>query len=820
MSYNETSDFYSPNANEAMHIAFKAAKEFGTKYVGSEHILLGLLGAGDGVALTVLTSYGVDGEIYIRHFREHVDPTSNINNFTPRTKHMLQNAFEYSKEANSGYIGTEHLLLAILNMEDSLAVYILRQMKIDVSAMADVLAEKIFTKTNKPNVEEEKVATYDVRIGYREKPETEELKALKEYGTDLTEKARNGKLDPVIGRKKEIDRIIQILTRRTKNNPVLIGEPGVGKSAVVEGLAQAIVNGTVPELLLGKTVFSLDMSGVLAGSRYRGDFEEKLKAIVDNVKKDGNVILFIDEIHNIVGAGSSSEGNMDAANILKPMLSRGEMQTIGATTIDEYRKYIEKDPALERRFQPVMVEAPSVEESIEILKGLRDKYEAHHKVVITDSAIISAVTLSDRYITDRFLPDKAIDIIDEAASRVRLDSYNFPTKAREKEKELIKLNAAKSEALSKSDTVRVKKINLQIEKVYEELDEIKRKQSEYRIKTNLEIGAKEVAEIISSWTGVPSSKMTQTEKEKLLNLEQELESRVIGQRDAVVAVSKAIRRARAGLKDVSRPIGSFIFVGPTGVGKTELSKALADLVFDNENALIRVDMSEFMEKHSVAKLIGAPPGYVGFDEAGQLTEKVRRRPYSVVLFDEIEKAHADIFNLMLQVLDEGRLTDSKGRVIDFKNTIVIMTSNVGAHEVTKRNTLGFLGGGDDYEEMAERIKNALKAQFRPEFLNRVDDVVVFNKLSKEDSKKIITVLLGGLKKRLDAINVKLNFTESAKDVIVEQGYDEQYGARPLKRILQKKVEDKLSEEILKGNVLSGETVTVDGVNGELVFSSR
>ena len=820
MSYNETKDFYSDNANEAIDIAFKVAKKFGTQYVGTEHILLGLLGAGDGVALTVLTSFGVDGERYTRIFAKHVDPNYVHNDFTPRTKGMLQKAFECSKEANSGYIGTEHLLFAILNTEDSLAVMILNEMNINVSAMVDVLAEKIFTNQNWVEDEKEKVATYNVRTGYTEKSETEELKALKEYGVDLTEKARNGKLDPVIGRKKEIDRIIQILTRRTKNNPVLIGEPGVGKSAVVEGLAQAIVKGTVPELLLGKTVFSLDMSGVLAGSRYRGDFEEKLKAIVDNVKKDGNVILFIDEIHNIVGAGSSSEGNMDAANILKPMLSRGEMQTIGATTIDEYRKYIEKDPALERRFQPVMVEAPSIEESIEILKGLKDKYEAHHKVVITDSAISSAVILSDRYITDRFLPDKAIDIIDEAASRVRLDSYNFPTKAREKEKELVKLNVAKSEALAKSDTARVKKINLEIGKVYEELDAIKRKQSEYRIKTNLEITEKDVAEIISSWTGVPSSKMTQTEKEKLLNLEQELESRVIGQKDAVVAVSKAIRRARAGLKDAGRPIGSFIFVGPTGVGKTELSKALADLVFDNENALIRVDMSEFMEKHSVAKLIGAPPGYVGFDEAGQLTEKVRRRPYSVVLFDEIEKAHADIFNLMLQVLDEGRLTDSKGRVIDFKNTIVIMTSNVGAHEVTKRNTLGFLGGGDDYEEMSERIRNALKAQFRPEFLNRVDDVVVFNKLSKEDSKKIITILLSGLRKRLESINVKLIVTESAKDVIVEQGYDEQYGARPLKRILQKKVEDKLSEELLKGNILQGETVTIDGVNGELEFSSR
>ena len=603
---------------------------------------------------------------------------------------------------------------------------------------------------------------------------------------------------------------------------MLIGEPGVGKSAVVEGLAQAIVKGAVPELLAGKTVFSLDLAGLLAGSRYRGDFEERLKKIVSVVKDDGNIILFIDEIHNIVGAGSAGEGNMDAANILKPMLSRGELQTIGATTIDEYRKYIEKDPALERRFQPIMVDAPSAEESIAILKGLRDRYEAHHKVTICDDAIEAAVTLSDRYITDRFLPDKAIDLIDEAASRLRLDSYNLPEAVRQKEKELRSAVMLKDEAFRHGDAAALAKQEKACAKISAELEKMRDRQDEIRVKTYLELHKDDVAKIVAAQTGIPAVKLTETEAERFLRLEEELGRRVIGQSEAVKAVSRAIRRARAGLNDANRPLGSFIFVGPTGVGKTELSKALAECLFDDERNLIRIDMSEYMEKHSVAKLIGAPPGYVGFDEAGQLTEKVRRKPYSVVLFDEIEKAHPDIFNLMLQILDDGRLTDSKGRVVNFKNTIIIMTSNVGASEAKSVSALGFGGSSpaDEYEKMSDRIKEALKERFKPEFLNRVDDIVVFSKLGKADAEKIVSILLDGLGKRLENMGVSLKVTRSALDYITESGYDNEYGARPLKRNIQKLVEDRLSEEVLKGNILEGETVTVDCSSSGLVFSSR
>ena len=817
---------FSRNVNQVIDLATALAKRFGCHYIGSEHILFGLINVQDGRAGAILREAGVDNDRYLYYFKKTVDTEVMIpgNMFTPRTKNLFENAVKISLKAHSGFVGTEHLLLALLLDSDSVAVAILNALHVNVKAMAAEISESLMGGDDDEYEEEnedypESVSAQD--RGYKRangRGDTE-LGELSRFGVNLNKLAEEGRLDPVIGRKKEIDRVIQILSRRTKNNPVLIGEPGVGKSAVVEGLAQAIVKGAVPEILADKIVFSLDIAGMLAGARYRGDFEERLKKAIDTVKQNGNIILFIDEIHNIVGAGSTGEGNMDAANILKPMLSRGELQTIGATTIDEYRKYIEKDAALERRFQPIMVDAPSTEETVEILKGLRDKYESHHGVSIPDDAIMAAVTLSDRYITDRFLPDKAIDLIDEAASRVRLDSYNSPIEAKQKESELNSLIAQKNEAKRRDDLERAIKINKDIERVNKELEEIRAKASKnVTNRDKLKLTPEDIAKVVSNWTGVPVVKLTETEAHKLLGLEAELHKRVIGQEDAVHAVSDAIRRSRAGLADPNRPIGSFIFVGPTGVGKTELSKALAEAVFGNEDNLIRVDMSEYMEKHSVSKMVGAPPGYVGFDEAGQLTEKVRRKPYSVVLFDEIEKAHPDVFNIMLQILDDGRLTDSKGRVVSFKNTIIIMTSNVGATEVQHRNALGFTGSKTaEYENMCERYMDALKEKFRPEFLNRIDDIIVFHKLTRNETAKIAELMLSSLRKRLKVMEVQLVVTDAAMDLIIEKGYDNDYGARPLKRVLQRYIEDKLSERILSGELKSGSTVTVDAANGEFVF---
>ena len=779
----------------------------------------------DGRAAAILREAEIDSDRYLYYFRKTIDSTIIIpgNMFTPRTKRLFENAVDISLKSHSGFVGTEHLLLALLLDTESVAVTILRAMHVDVAEMAEELAQYLLFESDEEDEEpDEDLKATDSFMKKDEKRSDktgEEPSELSKYGVNLNKKAQEGKLDPVIGRKKEIDRVIQILSRRTKNNPVLIGEPGVGKSAVIEGLAQAIVKGAVPELLADKIVFSLDLASMIAGSRFRGDFEERLKKTVQAVKDDGNVILFIDEIHNIVGAGSTGEGNMDAANILKPMLSRGELQTIGATTIDEYRKYIEKDAALERRFQPVMVDAPSTEETVEILKGLRDKYESHHGVSIPDDAIIAAVTLSDRYITDRFLPDKAIDLIDEAASRVRLDSYNSPAEARQKEKELSTLIAEKNEAKRRDDLERALRINKEIERVTRELDDIRAKAEKNTVnREKLRLTPDDVAKVVSNWTGVPVVKLTETEAEKLLALEDILHQRVIGQDSAVKAVSDAIRRARAGLKDPDRPVGSFIFVGPTGVGKTELSKALAEAVFGNESNLIRVDMSEYMEKHSVSKLVGAPPGYVGFDEAGQLTEKVRRKPYSVVLFDEIEKAHPDVFNLLLQILDDGRLTDSKGRTVSFKNTIIILTSNVGATEAQRRGTLGFTGSAQaEYDNMCDRYTDALKENFRPEFLNRIDEVIVFRKLTREDTAKIAEILLSSLKKRLAVMEVKLVVSPEAMELITTKGYDDEYGARPLKRVIQRYIEDKLSERILRGGLGKNTTLTVGAKDGEFTF---
>ena len=815
-------DAFSQNVNKVIETATILAKKFNCHYIGSEHILFGLLTVDAGVASKVLKKENINIDKYLFYFQRSIDKTAieGGNMFTPRTKRLFENAADLSLNARVGFVGTEHLLLSLLQDSECMAVTILKAMHVNIDSMINYLEDYIFPNntTETEDVDNQFDSNSLDNSNFYSHDDCE-LSEIAKYGIDLTQKAKDGKLDPVIGRKKEIDRVIQILSRRTKNNPVLIGEPGVGKSAVIEGLAEAIVRGDVPEILADKIVFSLDLAGMVAGTRYRGDFESRLKTTIEFVKKNGKIILFIDEIHNIVGAGSTDEGSMDAANILKPMLSRGELQTIGATTIEEYRKYIEKDTALERRFQPIMVEAPSVDETIEILKGLRDKYESHHGVRIPDDAIKSAVNLSDRYITDRFLPDKAIDLIDEAASRVKLDSYNSTVELKQKENEQKRLIAEKNEAARRGDYSHAIEINKCLESVNKELDKIKQKSNKTTInRERLCLTTDDIAKIVADWTGVPVVKLTQTESQKLLDLEQSLGKRVIGQESAVKAVANAIRRAKAGLQDPNRPIGSFIFVGPTGVGKTELSKALAEIVFGNENNIIRIDMSEYMEKSSVAKLIGAPPGYVGFDEAGQLTEKVRRKPYSVVLFDEIEKAHPDIFNIMLQILDEGRLTDSRGRTISFKNTIIILTSNVGASEIQKYNALGFVGNVESYyNNIYDKYMDALKAKFRPEFLNRIDEIIVFNKLSKDDTMSIAEIMLSSLRKRLLDKNIKLFITDDAMQAIIEKGYDDEYGARPLKRVIRRYIEDKLSEMILRDELKNNSEVTIDFDGENFIF---
>ncbi|MBO5285428.1 MAG: ATP-dependent Clp protease ATP-binding subunit [Clostridia bacterium] len=823
-------EFYSSGIRQVISLANEAQARYQTKYKGTEHVLLGLVNATEGKARSLLAKAGVNPDMVLRGFMNIIDRNSLVTGFTPRAKAHFQMAEDLAIKLHTGYVGTEHHLYAVICDSECAATKLLKMLKINIKELKEQTEQamaRVSDNYASQNDEAEDNATSSdfykepVSIGHNFNVASESVNKISKYGVDLTELALKNKLDPVIGRKSEIDRIIQILSRRTKNNPVLIGEPGVGKSAVVEGLAQAIIKGNVPEILNGKTVFSLDLAGMVAGARYRGDFEERLKEIIEVVKKDGNIILFIDEIHNIVGAGSSSEGSMDAANILKPMLSRGEFQTIGATTIEEYRKYIEKDAALERRFQPVTVDAPNTEDTIEILKGLRDKYESHHKVVITDEAISTAVNLSERYITDRFLPDKAIDLIDEAASRVRLDSYNTSEDIFRKEKLLKSLTAQYQDALRNEEAERVLRLEGEIHKVEKEVNRLVKKSESGKPNEGLMVTSEDVAKIVSSWTGVPVLKLTETEAKKLLRLEDTLHERVIGQNEAVKSVADAIRRARAGLKDPSRPIGSFIFVGPTGVGKTELAKALAVAVFGDENSLIRIDMSEYMEKHAVAKLIGAPPGYVGHDEEGQLTEKIRRKPYSVVLFDEIEKAHDDVFNLFLQILDEGRLTDSKGRVVSFKNSIIILTSNVGASEVSKRTSLGF-GYSDnvkaEHDAMESRISDALKTRFKPEFLNRIDDIITFHKLTKQDTEAIAEIMLKNLRKRLhDNLNITLEISDYAMDKIVEEGYDQVYGARPLKRVIQRRIEDRLSEEILRGNINRDSVAVVDYFDGEFTY---
>ena len=804
---------YTVSAQKALATAEDLATRTGG-ITGTEHLLVGIISVENSLASRLLRRYGVTLESLSGIFTS--DPVGFATR-SPKVKSIIMQARQFALQYSNGYVDVEHLLMGLLESTDSVAIRVLMKLGIDRNELFEALISE-YSQGSIGVTGAELGGEYYVD-GEGSVGANDELSKL---GVDLTQKAREGKLDPVIGRSDEVERIVQILSRRTKNNPVLIGEPGVGKSAVVEGLAQAIVEGKVPETLKGKRIFSLDMSSVVAGTKYRGEFEERFKNAISAFKKSGNTILFIDEIHTIVGAGGA-EGAMDAANILKPMLARGELQTIGATTLEEYRKYIEKDSALERRFQPITVNPPSVQDTIAILKGLRDKYEAHHKVRITDGAIDAAAILSDRYITDRFLPDKAIDLIDEAASRKRISTQIAPSDIKSKEEEIARLSAEKASAVKIQDYERADSLKTQIDALQAELKAQSDDWENKKAKSELSIGEAEIAEIVSKWTGVPLNKLTEDESSRLINLEKELHARVVGQNEAVSSIANAIRRARAGLKDPGRPIGSFIFLGPTGVGKTELSKALAGALFGDENLMIRVDMSEYMSKENVSKLIGSAPGYVGFDEGGQLTEKVRRKPYSVVLFDEIEKAHPDIFNILLQILDDGRLTDSHGRVVSFKNTVIIMTSNVGASDISKTRKIGFDSKDAterEYDEMREKQYNALRSTFRPEFLNRVDDIITFHKLEKEDIEKITDLMLVSLVKRLGEHNIHLVVDKSAKQYIVDKGYDAEYGARPLRRAIQRYIENELSEEILKGTVKIGDTVVVKQVSGKLVFDTQ
>ena len=828
---------FTDNLQQVISVAEEAAKLYGSSYIGSEHIVFAMLNCPDCTAYKILTECDVSEPAYREYFARSIDRHSNINGYTPRTKHMIERALELSIDINGedSLAGTEHMLLSVMSSTECLAMRILRALGVNLAKLSSKIELALSGGLPEEQEEDENPfkafeSLFSTPTGNSSKKKESKNyptldKSTLQYGSDLTQKAREGKIDPVIGRKKEIDKIIQVLSRRTKNNPVLIGEPGVGKSAVVEGLAQAIVKNEVPDLLKNKIVFSLDLSSMVAGAKYRGDFEERLKNAINSIKNSGNVILFIDEIHQIVGAGATSDGNMDAANILKPMLARGELQTIGATTLEEYRKYIEKDAALERRFTPVQVDEPTVDDTVSILRGLRDKYEAHHKVVITDEAIIAAATLSHRYITDRFLPDKAIDLIDEAASRARLNSLKSPDEVKELEEKLKRLTLQKDKAAKGENYSQAQKLVDEMNEIQEQIKKLNSEWNGEKQTTAPNIGSNEIADIVSSWTGVPVVKLTEQESEKLLHLEENLHERIIGQDEAVSAVSKAIRRARAGLNEPNKPIGSFIFVGPTGVGKTDLAKALAEVMFGDERLMIRMDMSEFMEKHSVSKLIGAPPGYIGYDDnnGGQLTERVRRKPYSVVLFDEVEKAHPDVFNILLQILDDGRLTDSKGRVINFKNTIIIMTSNVGASQIKKMSNFGFTSGDDadaGYDNMKDNINEALKEQFKPEFLNRLDDIIIFRKLTKEEAGKICYKIIDGLSARLKDRNITLSISDAAMDKLLDEGYNDMYGARPLTRVVQKRIEDRLSDEILANHILPGETVTVDVKDDELIFRSE
>ncbi len=819
---------FTEKANKALNLAVQSAEQFGHSYVGTEHVLLGLLQEGSGVAYAALTSCGVTADSISQRVQANEiggAPTHlTADAFTPRTKRVLRSAVAVAARVGSSYVGTEHLLIALVSDSDSYAVGFLNEAGVSMQALVQAIQNRLGGKSN-PNGGFQNGGFQSGGYpgeGFDPNGNPQEGgSALDKFGRDLTKAAKNGEIDPVIGREKEIERVIQILSRRTKNNPVLIGEPGVGKTAVAEGLALEISKGNVPEILRDKRVVSLDLTGMVAGAKYRGDFEERIKAAIDEVKCSGNTILFIDELHTIIGAGAA-EGSADAANILKPSLARGDFQVIGATTLNEYRKYIEKDAALERRFQPVKVGEPTQEQAVEILKGLRDSYEAHHKVKITDEAIEAAVKLSSRYIADRYLPDKAIDLIDEGASKVRLAAMTSPDNVKDLEDKVKNLENEKASAVNEQDFERAAKLRDEQKRVQAELDEAKKSWQERREDKCGEVDAEIIAKIVSDWTGIPVVQLTKEESDRLLHMEEVLHERVVGQNEAVTAVAKAIRRGRVGLKDPKRPVGSFIFLGPTGVGKTELCKALAQAMFGDENAMLRLDMSEYMEKHTVSKLIGSPPGYVGFDEGGQLTEKVRRKPYSVVLFDEIEKAHPDVFNMLLQILEDGRLTDSQGRTVDFKNTVIIMTSNVGARMITdKQKSLGFAQEekAQKQEDIRSLVMGELKKVFRPEFLNRVDDIIVFNKLTQDEIKQIAGKMLETLSKRLAAMDITITFTDAAITAIADKGFDDSYGARPLRRAIQSEIEDVLSEKLLDGEIKANSAVTCDYRDGGFVFNS-
>ncbi|MEK3979605.1 ATP-dependent Clp protease ATP-binding subunit [Psychrobacillus sp. FSL K6-2836] len=804
---------FTQRSQKVLQLAQEEAIRLKHESIGTEHILLGLIREGSGIAAKALEAIEVDLKVIEAGIEELVgagkEEVGPIVNYTPRAKKVIELSVDESRKLGHSYIGTEHLLLALIREGEGVAARVLNNAGVSLNKARQQVLQLLGS-------------TEQAHGNGNNGAAPASTPTLDGLARDLTQIAREGTLDPVIGRSKEITRVIEILARRTKNNPVLIGEPGVGKTAIAEGLAQQIVQNEVPEILRDKRVMTLDMGTVVAGTKYRGEFEDRLKKVMDEIRQAGNVILFIDELHTLIGAGGA-EGAIDASNILKPALARGEIQCIGATTLDEYRKYIEKDAALERRFQPIQVDEPSVDEAIQIIYGLRDRYEAHHRVKITDAAVEAAVKMSDRYISDRFLPDKAIDLIDEAGSKVRLRSYTTPPNLKELEVKLEAIRSEKNAAVQSQEFEKAASFRDKEQKLKDELEKMKNNWKEKQGKEESEVTIEDIAAVVSMWTGVPVSRLAQTESEKLLKLEDKLHERVIGQSEAVDAISRAIRRARAGLKDPKRPIGSFIFLGPTGVGKTELARALAEVMFGDEDAMIRVDMSEYMEKHSTSRLVGSPPGYVGFDDGGQLTEKVRRKPYSVILLDEIEKAHPDVFNILLQVLEDGRLTDSKGRTVDFRNTVVIMTSNVGADALKFNKYVGFNlqeGGKTDYKDMKGKMLEELKKAFRPEFLNRLDEMIVFHSLERDHLKQIVSLMTEQLAKRLKEQGIELEITEAAQDKITTEGYEPEYGARPLRRAIQKHVEDRLSEELLKGEVLDGQHVIFDVEDNEFVVRTK
>ncbi len=807
---------FTDRARRVVVLAQEEARMLNHNYIGTEHILLGLIHEGEGVAAKALESMNISLEAVRQQVEEIIGqgqaaPTGHIP-FTPRAKKVLELSLREALQLGHNYIGTEHILLGLIREGEGVAAQVLQKLGADLNRVRQTVIQLLSGYTGGKGEPASPEQTG---------PQGQGSMVLDQFGRNLTQLAREGKLDPVIGREREIERVMQVLSRRTKNNPVLIGEPGVGKTAIVEGLAQNIVKGEVPETLKGKQIYTLDLGALVAGSRYRGDFEERLKKVLKEIRTRGDIILFIDELHTLVGAGAA-EGAIDAASILKPMLARGELQTIGATTRDEYRKHLEKDAALERRFQPINVEEPTVAHTIEILKGLRDRYEAHHRVTFTDEALVAAANLADRYISDRYLPDKAIDLIDEAGSRMRIRRMTAPPDVREIDERIAQVRLKKESAIDAQDFERAAALRDEERQLIEERQRREQEWKAGEMDVLSEVGEEEIAEVLSIWTGIPVFKLTEEETDKLLRMEEELHKRIISQDDAISAVSRAIRRTRSGLKDPKRPSGSFIFLGPSGVGKTELSKALAEFLFGDEDALIQLDMSEYMEKHTVSRLIGSPPGYVGYEEGGQLTEAVRRKPFSVILFDEIEKAHPDVFNTLLQILEDGRLTDSQGHTVDFKNTIIIMTSNLGTRDIQKGTLVGFAARPDEkvtYEKMRERVMEELKRSFRPEFLNRIDEVIVFHSLSEEDVKRIVDLMMKRVREQLKAKDIDIELTDAAKTLLAQKGYDQALGARPLRRTIQRLVEDPLAEKILHKEFRPGQTIIVDAVDGEIVFEA-